>query len=252
MQQLYPVSRAWPDPLTIYDEVTFPDGPPHRPYVVINMVSTVDGKVTTGRGAIREPIGSKVDHGLMARLRAPVDAVLRGAGTVRAYDVPPRVPEEYARRRRRQGLPPQPLPVVISGSCDLDPEARFFREAPRRPLVLTTRAAPVERVEALREVADVEYAGEDRVEVRAALARLREGYGIHRLLVEGGPRVNYHLFAAGLVDELFWTVAPKIVGYDRDMTMVMGERPLNPPLRLSLVTAFWHEGEFFLRYQVLD
>ena len=252
MQQLYPECRPWPDPLTIYDDVDFPEGPPHRPYVVINMVSTVDGKVTMGRGAVREPIGSKVDHALMARLRAPVDAVLRGAGTVRAYDVPPRVPDEYAERRVRQGLPPQPLPVVISGSCDLPLDARFFREAPRRPLVLTRRAAPAEKVEALRQVADVEFVGEDRVEMRAALARLREGYGVRRLLSEGGPAVNYAMLEAGVVDELFWTVAPKIVGYAEDKTMVMGGRPLEPLVRLALASAFWHEGELFLRYHVLD
>lgn len=251
MQQLFPEFRPWPEPRTIYDDVVFPEGPPHRPYVVINMVSTVDGKVTLGEGAIREPIGSEVDHALMARLRAPVDAVLRGAGTVRAYDLPPRVPEEYAERRRRQGMPPQPLPVVVSGSCDLPVDARFFREAPRRPLVLTCRAAPPERVEQLRRVATVEVVGEDRVEIRAALARLREGFGVRRLLSEGGPTVNYGLLEAGMVDELFWTIAPKIVGDAGDKTMVMGPRPLQPLVRLEPVTVFWHEGEFFLRYQVM-
>ncbi len=108
MQQLFPEARPWPDPLTIYDDLDLPAGPPHRPYVLVNMVSTVDGKVTMGRGAVQEPIGSKVDHGLMARLRAPVDAVLRGAGTVRAYDVPPRVPAEYAERRRPGACRPSP------------------------------------------------------------------------------------------------------------------------------------------------
>ncbi|MFS8640791.1 MAG: dihydrofolate reductase family protein [Symbiobacteriaceae bacterium] len=118
--------------------------------------------------------------------------------------------------------------------------------------MLACRAAPPERVEQLRRVATVEVVGEDRVEIRAALARLREGFGVRRLLSEGGPTVNYGLLEAGMVDELFWTVAPKVVGYAQDLTMVMGERPLDPPVRLSLLSAFWHEGELFLRYQVLD
>lgn len=252
VQQLYPEARPWPDPLTIYDDLDLPEGPPHRPYVLVNMVTTVDGKVTMGRGAIQEAIGSKVDHALMARLRAPVDAVLRGAGTVRAYDVPPRVPDEYAERRQARGLPAQPLPVVITGSCDLPLDARFFRDAPRRPLVITRRAAPGERIEAVRRVADVAFAGEDRVQMRAALALLRERYGIRRLLSEGGPTVNFAMLEAGVVDELFWTVAPKIVGYAEDKTMVMGSRPLEPRVRLRLVSAFFHEGELFLRYHVLD
>ncbi|HEY8489009.1 MAG TPA: dihydrofolate reductase family protein [Thermaerobacter sp.] len=252
MQQLYPEARPWPDPLAIYDDLDLPDGPPHRPYVLVNMVSTVDGKVTMGRGAIKEPIGSKVDHGLMARLRAPVDAVLRGAGTVRAYDVPPRVPDEYAERRQARGLPAQPLPVVITGSCDLPLDARFFREAPRRPLVLTRRAAPADKVEAVQQVADVAFAGEEKVEMRAALALLRERYGIRRLLSEGGPTVNFAMLEAGVVDELFWTVAPKIVGDEGDKTMVMGPHPLEPLVRLSLASAFFHEGELYLRYHVLD
>lgn len=106
VQQLYPEARPWPDPLTIYDDLDLPEGPPHRPYVLVNMVTTVDGKVTMGRGAIQEAIGSKVDHALMARLRAPVDAVLRGRARCAPTTYPPGCPTSTPNGARPAVSPP--------------------------------------------------------------------------------------------------------------------------------------------------
>lgn len=238
------------DPLRIYDEVVLPEGR-ETPAVAINMVSTVDGKVTLARSAVREPIGSEVDRGLMARLRGSADAVIRGASTVRRDPYYPRVPEDLAERRRARGLPDQPLAVVVSGSCELPLDAPFFRRAPRRPVVITAERAAPERVEAARAVADVIVAGDDEVDIRAALRALGESHGAYRLLCEGGPTLNHACFRAGVVDTLFWTVAPKVGGLAEDLTLVAGPALLDPMPRLELVSAWFHEGELFLRYRVL-
>ena len=82
-----------------------------------------------------------------------------------------------------------------------------------------------------------------------ALRTLREECGVRRLLVEGGPALNGALLAAGLVDEIFWTLAPKLVGGGERLTMVEG--PALPAMpRLALVSAHLHEDELFLRYRV--
>ena len=82
------------------------------------------------------------------------------------------------------------------------------------------------------------------------LRRLRENYGIRRLLLEGGPRLNYMFLREGLVDELFWTVAPKIAGTSHDLTLAEGPSLLLPLPRLQLVSLFQHGDELFLRYRV--
>lgn len=238
------------EPASIYDGVELPAAA-GRPGVALNMVSTVDGKTTLGRGRVRGPIGSRVDRELMRRLRAGADAVARGAGTLRANPRYPKVPDDLAAARARRGEPPQPLLVVVSGSCDLPLDAPAFAEAPRRPVVLTTRAADPRRVAAARERADVVVAGEDGLDLPEALAWLLRERGVRRLLLEGGPTLNHAFLAAGMVDELFWTVAPKVAGYGEDLTLVHGPRLLEPMPALELVTAWFHGGELFLRYRVV-
>ena len=263
------------DPRAIYDDVPWGTAPDHRPYVVINMVTTVDGNITLDHNRYREPIGSDVDRALMVRLRGGADAVLRGAQTVRAYPYYPKTAPHIAESRQAAGRPPHPRAVVVTASCRLPLETSYFQGAPQRPLVFTSPAADPARREAAARVADVELvepvpgeaeesnAADDRgepasvqarpqggVNWREVLARLRCKYGVQRLLVEGGPRVNYDLFALGAVDELFCTVAPKIGGQHDDLTMVEGPRLLVPLPRLRLVSVYEHEDELFLRYRV--
>ncbi|HEY8532115.1 MAG TPA: dihydrofolate reductase family protein [Limnochorda sp.] len=249
MFRLYPSPAEVEAPHTIYDDITFPPPPPGRPYTWINMVATLDGRVTLGRGRIRTPLGSKLDRVLMSRLRFHADAVLQGAGTVRDAGYFPRVPDDLRARRRAAGRQEHPVPVVITASCELPLEAPFFAQAPRRALVLTTARAARDRVEAARAVADVVVLGEERVELAEAMAYLRQERGVAYLLSEGGPSLNYSLFAEGLADELFLTVAPRIGGYRADLTAVDGPAVLEPMPELEPVSLHMHERELFLRYR---
>src|SRR5690606_11731940 len=116
----------------------------------------VDGKVTLDHNRYREPIGSRVDRSLMVRLRGAVDAVVRGAGTVRAYPYYPKTDPAAAAARQDQTLRAHPLAVVVTASCRLSLDSAFFREAPRRPVVLTSKDADPALVERVRQVAEVE------------------------------------------------------------------------------------------------
>jgi len=81
---------------------------------------------------------------------------------------------------------------------------------------------------------------------------LSEQLGIKRLLVEGGPALNYSLISQGLADELFLTLSPYIVGGLDNMTVVgganygMGGSDLP---KLKLRSLYQNESELFLRYQ---
>ena len=98
-----------------------------------------------------------------------------------------------------------PVFAIVSASLDLDPAAPIFREAPERPIIVTTELSRRDAREALAEVADVVICGEERVEPQ----RLIEGLtarGLTRIHCEGGPHLFGDLIAAGAVDELCLTV----------------------------------------------
>jgi riboflavin biosynthesis pyrimidine reductase len=108
-------------------------------------------------------------------------------------------------------LPENPLLVIVSGSCNLDPESSVFTEAPVRPFVITTSAAPPERRAALAAVAHVLAMGDASVDLPAALEVLRR-MGFAQILSEGGPHLLGALTDADLVDEMCLTVTPMLVG----------------------------------------
>jgi len=259
VHQLFPEHRLVADPAVIYDELVFPDaaaplpgdgdeshGSSDRPYVVVNMVTTLDGRATAA-GRVHE-IGSDLDHRLMRKLRSAVDAVLRGADTVRSNPRFPGVPPEDAGLRRRKGLADQPRLVIVSRSLELPWDQHFVREAPHPPIVLTPAAADPERLAEARRHARVHVFPGEQVPVRDALSLLQAEYGIRSVLGEGGPTLNWLLLQAGCLDEYFWTVAPKFSGGRDDLASVEGPRALGL-IRFRLVSAFCHEGELFLRYR---
>ncbi|MBA2241181.1 MAG: dihydrofolate reductase family protein, partial [Solirubrobacterales bacterium] len=138
----------------IYADLQLPTRSAARPYVVLNMVSTVDGKIALGGRTAG--LGSRLDRSLMRRVRAAADAVMVGSATLRAEPVDFGVPEALARARVERGLPPQPLAVTISRRLDLDADAHFFQRARSGSVVFTGDAATAERVAALSDHARIE------------------------------------------------------------------------------------------------
>lgn len=243
------MQRFLPDTATealddLYLDLEVPAGTADRPHLYLDMVSSVDGAATIG-GRTRE-LGGEADHLAFRRLRETCDAVLVGAGTVRVEDYgPPRRHEGTVERRRARGLADLPRIVVISASLALDPSARLFEDAERRPVVLTVADAPQARRQALSEVADLVSVGTGLVDLRAAMRVLAER-GWSRVLCEGGPHLNAGLFTLGLVDELFLTVTPTIAGRT-DHRIVEG--PIGAPRDAELVELRHHESELLLRYR---
>lgn len=246
--------KVFPECRTVTLEEVYSDlhyeGKPDRPYVAINMVSSVDGR-TTIHGELRKTrIGSEEDRQLMGWVRHAADVVIRGAETVRINPAYPGVKPALVPVRRAKGLQDQPLAVVITNSCDVPLQSQLFTAGPR-PIIMTSSTAPAERVDMLREAADVVVVGEDSVDPLTALRTLRSDFGVERVLLEGGPNLNYHFLRQGLVDELFWTVAPKMVGGKGELSWVEGEDVFDPLVQLELISAYTLADELFLRYRVL-
>jgi riboflavin-specific deaminase-like protein len=217
--------------------------------VALGMVVSVDGAVAVaGRSG---GLGGEADGHAFRRLRDACDAILVGAGTVRAEDYgPPRATPGRASSRRERGLAPAPQLLVVSGRLDLDPSSRLFaatrEDGVPPPLVITSRATAQARGAALAGHAEIASFGDDEVDLAGALRWCRER-GWDRVLCEGGPALNGTLLEADLVDEVFLTLAPQLVGGDAGR-IVRG--PNLGPQRLELTELHEHAGELLLRYRV--
>jgi 2,5-diamino-6-(ribosylamino)-4(3H)-pyrimidinone 5'-phosphate reductase len=223
-----------------------------RPFVTMNMAMTADGKITSVRR--EEPtFTSRRDKKMMDRYRAEADAVLVGGGTLRADDPPLHLRDPEMRAYRASlGKPPGLLNVVVTASARIDPASRFFTSshAAGRIVATVSRADPARRL-ALAAVAEVWVLGEERVDLPALLARLKER-GVERLLVEGGGDLNWGFVRDDLLDELYVTVAPAMLGGRDAPTVCDGEGlSMADRRRLRLVGAEVVEGEIFCRYEIV-
>ena len=247
MQQLFPKQRDVADPLSIYDDATFPELP-DRAYLYTNMVSSVDGRAqVNGRAA---GLGSPTDQAMMRRLRALADCVLNGAKTFDADNVYAPLKPELVEMRRARGQADQPLWAVATGSGEIDLSQDMFRKPPPRPIVFIAERTPKARRAELERAADVIVAGEKEPDPAQTLKVLRERYGCRRVLSEGGPTLNMANLRADVLDELFLTFAPKIVGGEGKPVVVGEQFPFKRWPLLEPVTMFEHERELFFRYRV--
>jgi riboflavin-specific deaminase-like protein len=215
--------------------------PPGRPYVGLNMVSSLDGKATIEWRT--KGLSTELDRRVFHQLRTQADAVMVGAGTVRT--------ERYGRitksqelreRRSAEGLAPDPLAVIVSGRLDLPADLPILNEPDQRVVIATGSDASLPGLGA-----QVDYArlGDDLPKL---MAYLHETHGVRSVLCEGGPTLNSYLFASRLVDELFLTLNPKVVGGAAALTIVAG-RELVEPAELTLVSVAEGEGDLFTRWR---
>jgi riboflavin-specific deaminase-like protein len=220
---------------------------PRAPLVRVNMVSSLDGRVVDADGR-SGGLGGDGDEAAFFAMRAMADAVVAGAGTVRAEGYGPmRVRPAHAEARAADGLRgPVPI-VVVSRSLDLDPAAALFAEAVAPTVVLTARAADPARAAALEAAgARLVRAGDDAVDLVEGVAALRSELGLRHLLVEGGPRLNGDLLRAGLVDELCLTLASAVAGGEDPRRIADG---LDRRADLALVRVLRAGDELLLTYR---
>jgi 2,5-diamino-6-(ribosylamino)-4(3H)-pyrimidinone 5'-phosphate reductase len=223
-----------------------------RPYVLINVAASLDGKIDTveRRGAA---ISSDRDRHRVDLLRASADAVMVGGRTLLAED--PRLlvrSADLRADRLARGLPENPAKVAVVSSLSLKADARFLTTGPARIIVFTLAGRPETELAPLRQRGVEVYAlGDGRVDLVAALGKLAE-LGVQRVLVEGGGSLNFELLRLDLVDEVQVFVAPLIFGGATAPTLADGAglvREQALPLCRAEVEC-WDDGGIVLRYKV--
>ena len=243
------VLRLYPPPgrevSAIYEDLELPPSRhAARPYVILNMVSSVDRRIATEGKA--GGIGSKTDRRTMRTLRSKADAVMIGAGTLRA--------ERLSLGLDASDGVSQPLAIIVSASGDVPLEEHLIVQEGQQVLILLSDAAPKEVVERLGKLALVMRAPAGptgAIDLAEALLVLRAERGVESIVVEGGPGLNHALISRNLVDELFLTVAPELLGGTAAQTLTLlggpeilaSDRPA-----LELLSIYLAESELFLRY----
>jgi riboflavin-specific deaminase-like protein len=216
--------------------------PRDRPYVVVNMVSTLDGRAAL-EGNTRG-LGGEQDRRLFHLLRAGGDALLVGAGTARVERYGDAVRDDELRAvRERHGLDPVQPTVIVSARLVLPSDLPLL-QSPGAPVIVATAAD--HELEGVRADVTYERTADD---LPLLLARLRSEHGIRSLVCEGGPTLLSHLLAANLVDELFLSLAPKLAGGGDEPTITSGPA-LPEPADAELVWLCEHDGELFTRWRI--
>ncbi|MEU5664716.1 dihydrofolate reductase family protein [Streptomyces longwoodensis] len=214
------------------------------PYVLLSAAVSLDGFLDD-TGPERLLLSSPADFDRVDEVRASVDAILIGAGTLRADN--PRLLVNSAERRAARvaaGRPAYPLKVTVSASGDLDPAARFWHTGGDKLLLTTDRGA--DRARAAGIAADVAALGPG-LDWRRALEHLHDVRGVRRLMVEGGGTIHTQLLQQGLADELQLVLAPLFVG-DPDAPRLFGPGAYQGG-RLRLVETRRIEDVVLMRYE---
>jgi riboflavin biosynthesis pyrimidine reductase len=198
--------------------------PEGRPAVALNMIASLDGRITVAGHA--KGLANRADYELFHALRGAADAVLVGAGTVRA--------EGYG--------PMEQIAVIVSNSLDLAPELGVLRAPGNRVVIITGSDGELAPC-----AAQVDYLR--TADLGEALTRLRSEFGVEAIDCEGGPHLNATLLPAGLVDELHLVISPLLVGGPDPLTLIEGGL-LEPPLATELISVVESGGWLFTRYRV--
>jgi len=223
-----------------------------RPFVYINMAMTVDGKITSAQREYPR-FTSDLDRTTMDRLRAEADAIVVGAGTLRADDPPLHVRDSGMRAYRESlGKSGEPLRVVVTASGAIDRSSRFFSdEAGGARIVATVETVDAELLAALRERAEVWQLGREDVDLRRLLDRLADR-GVRRVLLEGGGELNWRFVRDGLADELYVTIAPALLGGREAPTLLEGGGfPMAAQQKLRLLELRREGDEIYCRYALV-
>jgi riboflavin biosynthesis pyrimidine reductase len=241
-----------------------------RPFIVGNFVQTLDGVVSLkipGLSGGADISGrNEEDTFIMGLLRCCADAVIVGEETYRVAEghlwtaefIYPKLKDEFhALRRTLEKRTTHPLTVIASGKGNVDLNGALFTQSGVKSVVLTTKRGKeqIERRHGATLPCDVQVlSGEASLQPSDMAAVLYEVYGVKVLLHEGGPRLFAPFLQHHLVDELFLTIAPQVVGRGsmRERPAFSGELSFSPAealwgIPVSIKTAA--SGHLFLRYR---
>jgi 2,5-diamino-6-(ribosylamino)-4(3H)-pyrimidinone 5'-phosphate reductase len=222
-----------------------------RPYVVVNIAMSADGKIST-RERRQVRISGAQDFTRVDRLKAGCDAVMVGIGTLLTDDPSLTVKSEECRKyRRKQGWDDHPVRIVVDSTGRIPPDASILHQGEGKRVVAVSRRADATKISLLEKKATVIVAGEDAVDLCALMNELG-AMGIHRVLVEGGGTLIAGLIEAGLVNEIYTFIGNIIIGGKDAPTFTDGEGFIQESAfpRLTLLEARRIEQGILLHWNV--
>lgn len=222
----------------------------HRPHTTVVLAMSADGKITDFQ---RSParFGSNTDRTHLEQQIAAADAVLLGAGTLRAYGTTMTISQPtLLKHRQQEGKPTQPIHIVTTHSGQINPEIRFFQQSIKRWLLTTTTGAQFWQDKPDFDQILVFTTPTEKIDLTAALRQLASLH-ITRLAVLGGGALVASMLESDLIDELWLTICPLILGGQTAPTPVDGQgfmSKLAPRLQLLEVKTI--DQEVFLHYRL--
>lgn len=229
----------------IYPELIFPEI--GRPFFYSNFVTTLDGKAFVDRDGYW-PIGSAADHSAMRELRAHADVLIHGRRTASVFRTVDSLTDRgFREMRAAKGRTADVMYVVVSDHPDETLRRTLRNEAGFRTVLVT--ASPVAVTAPFRDVADIVQTKPGGA-VQAIVADLK-ARGLRAALIEGGPHLLGSFVVAGLLDQIFLTLSPKLFGSLQNVSLTMIEGVLIEPTQVpafTLLSARTVGDELFLRY----
>ena len=216
--------------------------------ITLIVAMSADGKIST-RDHAGPRFTSQADTAHLRQRRVESDAVIVGAGTILNDNPAFRLPLPMQDERRAHGRASTPIRCVVSGRGSISPEARLFAGHESPALVFTTYAMPEDRRLELAEVATV-YQSES-VDVREVVRTLYDDYNARAILLEGGAELSGAFLSADLIDEMWLTVSPVLIGGNGVPTPIGGDGlTFDAIRRMTLLESREEDGDLFLRYRV--
>lgn len=222
----------------------------NRPHTTVVLAMSADGKIADQE---RSParFSSPADKYHLEEQVALADAVLFGAGTLRAYGSTIRVSQpQLIQQRYQQLLPPQPVQIVVSPTGNIDRQLRFFRQPVPRYLLTTSHGAKYwQNKSQFEQIIICETSTIGKINWQNAIQKIFT-MGLKRLAVLGGGEIVAAMLTADLIDEVWLTVCPLLLGGNNAPTPVEGEgfSEVMAP-RLELLSAKVIASEVFLHYR---
>jgi 2,5-diamino-6-(ribosylamino)-4(3H)-pyrimidinone 5'-phosphate reductase len=237
-----------------YLDLVFPTAPAGRPYVIVNMVGSIDGKAVLD--GTEQGLGSAQDKSRMQELRAHADAVMNGAGTMRKSGATSRIDDPaLVRWRHEHGKEMSfPLGCLVTTRAAFDLSGDYFDGSGVAAVIFASAISPERTREIEARGPSVVTIPNDGTGMRHAMSYLYHERGVQLLLVEGGPTLNDELLRLGLIDEFFLTLGPTLVGGRETLTILAGAEPYPrasvPRAALLAVIANDEASELYLRYRL--
>ncbi len=217
-------------------------------HVSLNMAMSLDGKIATAqRGPVK--LGSGYDFQRMGEIRAEHQAVINGAATFRAYPKLLHVQDQaLLQRRQALGWSPQPISAIASSRLELPKGTPWEKAVDSERWAFCGAKAPRARINALEKAGvKVVRSRQPRPGAKEIL-RAFERAGITKVLLEGGGEFNASFLELGLVDKIYLTVVPILIGGKDSPTWCEGKGFKAFP-RFRLRSQRELEGELYLEYE---